>query len=200
MKIPLILIKSKTHIDSDLYDMRVNGDWHEFSKQDLKDLRSLIDTVLKEERKIGGHTYSKSGKDMCCQPLTEGEYGKPDFIGKDDLGALEQVHKDMSEGEGEDLEVEEDTANLKIIKKTLEEGIKIVSDARKEVHEKYPHLFEDKPVQKLPSERVVEIFNEQQKEKGIRLEEAPNDVEYYLAVTGNMTQAILKYLDEQSKK
>lgn len=41
--------------------------------QDLKDLRSLIDTVLKEERKIGGHTYSKSGKDMCCQPLTEGE-------------------------------------------------------------------------------------------------------------------------------
>lgn len=64
--------------DSKIYDIRlctdgVTGFTEAIHESDLKDLRSLIDTVLKEERKIGGHTYSKSGKDMCCQPLTEGE-------------------------------------------------------------------------------------------------------------------------------
>ena len=85
MKIPLILIKSKTHIDSDLYDMRVNGDWHEFSKQDLKDLRSLIDTVLGEECAVCNPEWEgkqpiplceEHDEEILGQPLTEGECKK----------------------------------------------------------------------------------------------------------------------------
>lgn len=66
------------------------------------------DTVLGEECAVCNPEWEgkqpiplceEHDEEILGQPLTEWEYGKPDFVAKDSLGALEKLHRDMSEEE-----------------------------------------------------------------------------------------------------